>query len=84
MSDAVTKSQPMTFPEITKISVVGLSGSNVTIKHNLGRTPMAAWAVPKGNASATAIIISMNATDLVVVGAAGYDADFFLVAGSEA
>lgn len=72
----------ITFPEITVFNLTGGDAGNLTIKHGLGRVPIAAWISPIGDGTETANIVSKNNTDIVVNVSAGGDATLFVVGGA--
>lgn len=82
MALAVASQVRITFPEVQIINLTGGDGADLTIKHNLGRTPIAAWISAIGDGSETANIVSMNTTDVVVNVSNGGSATLFLVAGA--
>lgn len=82
MALAVASQMRMTFPEVQVFRLTGGAGANLTIKHGLGNTPIAAWISAIGDGTETANIVSMNTTDVVVNVSSGGDATLFLVAGA--
>lgn len=82
MALAVATRVIITFPEITVFNLTGGAGADLTIKHGLGRVPIAAWISAIGDGTETANIVSMNNTDIVVNVSAGGDATLFVVGGA--
>ncbi len=72
----------ITFPEVVVLNLTGGDAGDLTIKHGLGRTPIAAWISAIGDGSETANIVSKNATDIVVNVSAGGSATLFMIPGA--